>query len=158
MAAGFAINAGLRRALEEEPVDLKRVSSLIALSKSDGVVLESHSLRYLTDQHMKRAMLGLHAKPMAHDALEQALTLARTLRNLPFDLNLWQAQNIWYDTLAKSHRFLLGVDAKVAEPWRASFTELGRQLGIAVGELVVEDGSLTGRGAAEESVAVPQNV
>ncbi len=63
MAAGFAINAGFRRALEDEPIDLARVRSLISLAKSDGVVLESHALRYLTDQHMKRAMVALQAKP-----------------------------------------------------------------------------------------------
>ena len=122
MAAGFAINAGLRRALEEEPIDLKRVRSLISLAKSDGVVLESHSLRYLSDQHMKRAMVELHARPLDADGLEQALTLARTLREMPFDLNLWQAQNIWYDTLTKSGRFLLGVDAKSSEQWRIQFS------------------------------------
>ena len=68
MAAGFAINAGLRRALEEEPIDLVRVRSLISLAKSDGVVLETHALRYLTDQHMKRAMIYLHAKPLEDGA------------------------------------------------------------------------------------------
>jgi alpha-amylase/alpha-mannosidase (GH57 family) len=142
MAAGFAINAGLRRALEEAPINLARVRSLIALAKSDGVVLESHALRYLSDQHMKRAMVHLHAKPMEEDNLEEALTLARTLRELPFELNLWQAQNIWYDTLLKSKRFLLGVEASIAEEWRASYLELGRQLSISVEQLVVEEGSL----------------
>ena len=154
MAAGFAINAGLRRALEKEPIDLKRVRSLISLAKSDGVVLESHSLRYLSDQHMKRAMVGLHARPLETDALDHALTLARTLRELPFELNLWQAQNIWYDTLTKSSRFLLGVDAKTSQLWRTNFLELGRQLSIAVEQLVVEDGSLSGRGAAEEAMTL----
>jgi hypothetical protein len=150
MAAGFAINAGLRRALEEEPIDLTRVRSLISLAKSDGVVLETHALRYLTDQHMKRAMVLLHAKPL-EGGLDQALTLARTLRELPFELNLWQAQNIWYDTLAKSGRFLLGLETSTAEAWRANFLELGRQLSIAVEQLVVEEGSLPGRmtGGAE---------
>jgi alpha-amylase/alpha-mannosidase (GH57 family) len=142
MAAGFAINAGLRRALEEEPIDLTRVRSLISLAKSDGVVLESHALRYLTDQHMKRAMVQLHAKPLESGSLDHALTLARTLRELPFELNLWQAQNIWYDTLTRSNRFLLGLDAASAELWRANFLELGRQLSIAVEQLVVEEGSL----------------
>jgi hypothetical protein len=144
MAAGFAINAGLRRALEEEPIDLARVRSLISLAKSDGVVLETHALRYLTDQHMKRAMVLLHAKPL-EGGLDHALTLARTLRELPFELNLWQAQNIWYDTLAKSGRFLLGLETSTAEAWRANFLELGRQLSIAVEQLVVEEGSLAGR-------------
>jgi hypothetical protein len=146
MAAGFAINAGLRRALEEDPIDLARVRSLISLAKSDGVVLESSALRYLTDQHMKRAMVELHAKPLETARLDHALILARTLRELPFELNLWQAQNIWYDTLAKSNRFLLGLDAAAAELWRANFLELGRQLSIAVEQLVVEEGSLAGRG------------
>jgi hypothetical protein len=155
MAAGFAINAGLRRALELEPIDLKRVRSLISLAKSDGVVLESHALRYLSDQHMKRAMVTLHAKPLEEDAIEHALTLARTLRELPFELNLWQAQNIWYDTLTKSSRFLLGVEETVAEQWRTNFMELGRQLSIAVEQLVVEEGSLGGRGLSAGEEAAP---
>ena len=145
MAAGFAINAGLRRALEDEPIDLPRVRSLISLAKSDGVVLESHALRYLTDQHMKRSMVHLQAKPLETDSLEHALTLARTLRELPFELNLWQAQNIWYDVLIKSNRFLMTLDPKTAEHWKETFLELGRQLSIAVEQLVVEEGSLVGR-------------
>jgi hypothetical protein len=72
--------------------------------------------------------------------------LARTLRELPFELNLWQAQNIWYDTLTKSDRFLLGLEHASAEAWRANFLELGRQLSIAVEQLVVEEGSLAARG------------
>ena len=69
------------------------------------------------------------------------------MRELPFELNLWQAQNIWYDTLMKSSRFLLGVDPAAAERWRENFLELGRQLSIAVEQLVVEEGSLAaGRG------------
>ena len=152
MAAGFALNAGLRRALEEDPIDLARVRSLIALAKSDGVTLESHSLRYLTDQHMKRAMVELHARPLETARLDHALVMARTLRELPFELNLWQAQNIWYDTLAKSHRFLLGLGAAAAQAWRENFLELGRQLSIAVEQLVVEEGSLTGAGLNAASI------
>jgi alpha-amylase/alpha-mannosidase (GH57 family) len=145
MAAGFAVNAGLRRSLEGEPIDMARVRSLISLAKSDDVVLESHSLRYLTDQHMKRAMVALQSNPLAAHPLEHALTLARTLRELPFELNLWQAQNIWYDILMKSGRFLLGLDAAEAQQWKEKFQELGRQLWIAVEQLVVEEGSLTDR-------------
>jgi hypothetical protein len=104
------------------------------------VVLETHALRYLIDQHMKRAMVLLHAKPLETIHLDHALTLAHTLRELPFELNLWQAQNIWYDTLTKSSRFLLGLETSAAKSWRDHFLELGRQLSIAVEQLVVEDG------------------
>jgi alpha-amylase/alpha-mannosidase (GH57 family) len=155
MAAGFAINAGLRRALEEEPIELARVRSLISLAKSDGVVLETHALRYLVDQHMKRAMVLLHGKPLDTINLDHALTLARTLRELPFELNLWQAQNIWYDTLTKSSRFLLGLEASAAEAWRDHFLELGRQLSIAVEQLVVEDGLPVGLSMAAATGPAP---
>jgi hypothetical protein len=40
----------------------------------------------------------------------------------------------------------MGLEASAAEAWRANFLELGRQLSIAVEQLVVEEGSLTGRG------------
>ncbi len=145
-AASFAINAGLRRALEDEPIELARVRSMISLAKSDGVVLETHALRYLTDQRMKRAMVDLQAKPLANGGLDHALTLARTLHELPFELNLWQAQNIWYETLIRSERFLLGLNAAAAELWKENFVELGRQLSIAVEQLVVEEGSVAARG------------
>ncbi|MGC2400028.1 MAG: DUF3536 domain-containing protein [Acidobacteriaceae bacterium] len=155
MAAGFAINAGLRRALEDEPIDLARIQSLISLAKSDGVILESHELRYLTDQHMKRSMVVLQSRPLEPDNLEHALTLARTLRELPFELNLWQAQNIWYDTLMKSTHFLLSVPGPAAEQWKDNYLELGRQLSIAVEQLVVEEGSLVDRGMAPSTAPEP---
>ena len=59
---------------------------------------------------MKQAMVQLQTRPLEPGGVDHALTLARTLRELPFELNLWQAQNIWYDTLIKSNRFLLGLD------------------------------------------------
>ena len=90
-------------------------------------------------------MVHLQSKPLENDSLDHALTLARTLRELPFDLNLWQAQNIWYDILIKSNRFLMVLEPKIAQHWKETFLELGRQLSIAVEELVVEEGSLVGR-------------
>ncbi len=142
MAAGFAINAGLRRALEDDPMDLARVHSLITLAKEDKVSLDQYELSYLADQHMKRAMVSLQANPLDIDLLERTLAMARTLRELPFRLNLWQAQNIWDDMLNASLKLLKPLDASSAERWRELFFELGRQLWIAVEELVVEDASV----------------
>ena len=65
--------------------------------------------------------------------LEDALLTARTLSELPFELNIWQAQNIWYDTLKTSRK-----EARSAE-WQERFHELGRQMRIRVEELVVEE-------------------
>ena len=139
MAAGFAINAGLRRALEDDPIDLARVRSLIKLAKDDGVGLDQHELSYLVDQRMKRAMVETQSEPLDMEHLERTLELAHTVRELPFRLNLWQAQNIWHDILMESPQLLREASASAADRWRESFLELGRQLWIAVEDLVVED-------------------
>src|SRR5579863_10042373 len=41
LAAGFAINAGMRRALEADPIDQPALRSFLALAKADGITLET---------------------------------------------------------------------------------------------------------------------
>jgi hypothetical protein len=65
--------------------------------------------------------------------LENAFMTARTLKELPFELNIWQAQNIWYDTLKLAHK------QELPDGWMEKFLELGTQMKIHVDELVVED-------------------
>ncbi|MGB8846750.1 MAG: DUF3536 domain-containing protein, partial [Terracidiphilus sp.] len=97
LAAGFAINAGLRRVLEVDPIDVAQLRSFLSLAKADLVPLETATLSYIADLRMKRAMVELQMSSGSLEMLDRALVLARTLTELPFDLNLWQAQNIWYE-------------------------------------------------------------
>lgn len=125
LAAGFAINAGLRRALETDPVDVAQLRSFLALAQSDQVPLETATLSYIADQRMKRAMVELQMSSGSLEMLERALQLARTLAELPFDLNLWQAQNIWYEILRTSSYALSALGAEERPLWDKSFNELG---------------------------------
>ena len=108
MAATFAINAGLRRALEAEPLDAIQLRLYLGLAQSDKVELEKPLLRYIADRQMKQAMVQLQKEVVIRgehqtSALENALFVARTLTDLPFERNLWQAQNIWYDVYRHLH-------------------------------------------------------
>ncbi len=141
LAAGFSINAGLRRALERTPIDAVQVRALLGLAKADQIVLDSHLLGYIADQRMKRAMVELNLGPESPETLDDALTMAKTLRLLPFELNLWHAQNIWYDTLRLYRKRPMGLHDEDAVPWMEKFHDLGRCLSIAVDELVVEEES-----------------
>jgi len=71
---------------------------------------------------------------------------ALTLNELPFDLNIWQAQNIWYDILKLSRK------RKLPDGWEQKFLELGSQMKIQVNELVVEEDEDAAR-AVEAAVA-----
>ncbi|MGB0065711.1 MAG: DUF3536 domain-containing protein [Terracidiphilus sp.] len=125
LAAGFAINAGLRRVLEIDPVDVAQMRSFLALAKSDQVPLESATLTYIADQRMKRAMVGLQMSSGSLEMLDRALQLARTFAELPFELNLWQAQNIWYEILRTSSYALSALAPEERPLWDKNFNALG---------------------------------
>jgi alpha-amylase/alpha-mannosidase (GH57 family) len=130
LAAGFAINAGLRRSLESEPIDQPQLRSFLSLAKADQVPLESATLSYLADQRMKRAMIELQMSSGSLESLERALSLGRLLSELPFELNLWQAQNIWYEILRTSSYGLTALEADDRPRWEKDFSELGACLSI----------------------------
>jgi alpha-amylase/alpha-mannosidase (GH57 family) len=130
LAAGFAINAGLRRALEADPIDQPQLRSFLTLAKADQVALETATLSFLADQRMKRVMVELQMSSGSLESLERALSLARTLVELPFDLNMWQAQNIWYEIMRTSSYALTALVAEDRPNWEKDFSELGASLKI----------------------------
>jgi alpha-amylase/alpha-mannosidase (GH57 family) len=130
LAAGFAINAGLRRAMESDPMDQALLRSFLSLAKADQVGLETATLSYIADQRMKRTMVELQMSSGSMEMLDRALALGRTLGELPFELNLWQAQNIWYEILRTSRYALTALDPDDRPQWDKRFFELGGCLSI----------------------------
>jgi len=133
LAATFAVNARLRKALESEPIDALQVRAYRGLASGDKIEIDKSALSFIADQKMKRAMVRLHDDFKNTVHLENALLTARTLRELPFELNIWQAQNIWHDILKLSYK------QPLSEEWLEKFQELGKQMKISVDELVVEN-------------------
>jgi alpha-amylase/alpha-mannosidase (GH57 family) len=130
LAAGFAINAGLRRALEADPIDEPQLRSFLSLAKADQVPLETATLSFIADQRMKRVMIDLQMSSGSLEALDRALGLSCLLYELPFDLNLWQAQNVWYEILRTASYALTSLSADDRPRWEKSFSELGACLSI----------------------------
>jgi hypothetical protein len=130
LAAGFAVNAGLRRALEADPVDQPQVRSYLSLATADQISLETSTLSYLADQRMKRSMVELQMSSGSLELLDHALSLAHMLTELPFELNLWQAQNIWYEVQRTSSYALTSLSADDRPRWDKDFCELADCLSI----------------------------
>ena len=140
LAASFAINASLRRAIEAEPFDDEMVTDLLTRASNDHVALDLPILAFAAGQRMKRAMVKLEAaaaessSAAALNTLHEALTIANLIRNMPFEVVIWQAQNIWNDLLRRID------DGYLSREWKADFKKLGRLMNIAVEELVIEEG------------------
>ncbi len=143
LAAGFAVNAGLRRALESDPIDLSLIRSFLALAKADDIALDTPTLTYIADLRMKRAMIELQMSSGSLDLLDRALQLARTLTELPFDLNLWQAQNLWYEILRGTPHVLTAHDSEDRPRWERDFHDLGCCLSIACDVIATEEPRLS---------------
>ena len=135
LTASFAINAGLRRAFEAEPYDTAEVARLLRRATVDNVTLDAAVLSYAADRRMKRAMVLLEtaAESQAPHVLKETLGIAESLQTLPMEVNLWQAQNIWNDMMRKRQ------DTAPTREWREGFRKLGEALGIAVGDVIVEE-------------------
>jgi hypothetical protein len=138
LASSFAINASLRRAVEAEQFDPVEIETLLDRAATDQITLDAPLLSYTAGQRMKRAMVQLEAAAAlgtpAAAPLAAAVTVADTLRNMPFEVNLWQAQNIWNDLLRRSDKRYW------SEEWKEGFKRLGLALNIAVDRLVIEEG------------------
>jgi alpha-amylase/alpha-mannosidase (GH57 family) len=158
LTAGFAINAGLRRALESDDYDTAEVARLLHRAEIDAITLDAGLLSFTCDKRMKRAMVRLEdaMSPSRNSAqqtlalqhitqanitvLNETVAIAESLRTLPFEINLWQAQNIWNDLLRRSGISDSSDNSQWPPAWREGFRKLGQVLNIAVDDLVVEEG------------------
>jgi alpha-amylase/alpha-mannosidase (GH57 family) len=139
LAAEFAVNSGLRRALQADPIDQAQLRSFLSLAKADQISLETANLSYIADQRMKRAMIELQMSSGSLELLERGLALARILVELPFELNLWQAQNIWYEILRTSSYALTALAETDRPKWDKDFNELGGCLSIDCAAITDQD-------------------
>ncbi len=128
LAANFAINVTLRRAIESDPFDGAQVRAALARAAQDQVQLDQQELSFVADQRMRSVMLKLAAEPENRAALESAFAVAQGLRLLPFPADTWQAQNLW-------HQIAMEGQVVTDQP---TFLALGRALGIMVEAILTE--------------------
>ncbi|HSK29902.1 MAG TPA: DUF3536 domain-containing protein, partial [Candidatus Limnocylindria bacterium] len=131
-AAEIALNGYLRAAFEADSIEPERIRRLIEIAKVEGVALEAQALEFAFRRSLERLAARFSSEPsVAH--LEMLASAADLLGELPFAVNLWKTQNVFYENL-KSVFPARREDA--ADPsnsrWVAGFEKLGRKLGIKV--------------------------
>jgi len=134
LAADFALNASLRQALESETFDSSLVRSILKQADDDHIEFNEPQIAYSAGECMQRAMHHLELSIADHHPLEQlqqALDVAETLRLLPGEVSLWQAQNIWNHL---AHNGTRHWPLELKDPW----LRLGTALNIDVEALAGE--------------------
>ncbi|MDP9023100.1 MAG: DUF3536 domain-containing protein, partial [Actinomycetota bacterium] len=145
-AADVVVNDDLQRALTADDVDPQQVQALLDDARAWGIDLDtvrltrtvSATLESLVEQLARRLTepsLFRQFGEAERAALRHTTTLAEMTRSLPFDVDLWRAQKLFYDMLQLIYPDLVGrahAGDAAAAAWRAQIEVLGDALGVAV--------------------------
>jgi alpha-amylase/alpha-mannosidase (GH57 family) len=127
-AAEFIANKDLRRALEEEQVEQERVRNLVEAVKMEGTALDTTTLEFAFRKNLERLAQQLGATPdlAALQKLHNAVSL---IPHLPFSVNLWMVQNLYYQ-LAKTFYPTLRAQQQPDQAMITCIKDLGKILGV----------------------------
>jgi alpha-amylase/alpha-mannosidase (GH57 family) len=136
-AAELVLNAGLRQAFQGEKVDPPRVAALLDEVRVWQVDLDTAGLSYTLKQTIER-LAERFREQFAELTLLQRLEAAVDMaRSLPFEVDLWKAQNAYYELLRSTgpkYRAKAVQGDERAQAWVDSFIMLGDKLGVRTEE------------------------
>ncbi|MBI4907854.1 MAG: DUF3536 domain-containing protein [Acidobacteria bacterium] len=96
MAVDFTVHEDLREALSTDEPELRKVQALLEEAGRTGIVLDKVTLEFTFRRTVERAAGGFQADPGDLRLLERFDKAVSLCPHLPFDVNLWGAQNAYY--------------------------------------------------------------
>ena len=134
MAVEEVLNSEIRNQFESDHVDPERVRSLLAECRALNVALENEVLAYSCKGYFDRLSERLLKSPHDVEVLRRLIDAAMLARELPFEINLWKPQNVYFDisrTVRKEFTKEAPQDDDGAKKWNSLFVELGEALGFS---------------------------
>jgi hypothetical protein len=128
----FVINAALRRAFEDEPLDLGRIASLLDAARRENLNLDHAGLSYSLTGRVNSLMQAFAAMPEDTDTLVRMNAVFDMVRTLPFKPDLWKVQNLYYGATQTLYPRMAARADQYAQEWVRQFQQLGEKLGLAV--------------------------
>jgi hypothetical protein len=134
-AAEVTINAALRRAFEEKGLAQEQIESLLGEAEEMGIALDAGTLEFAFRKTIERMLEGLLNNPSDLLLINRIGSALKLLGFLPFQVNLWKSQNIFYEILQGAYDELRQKadegDTKARE-WLKNFRGLGDKLYVRV--------------------------
>jgi hypothetical protein len=134
MTAEFVLNGSLRRAFEEEDLDLERIRALLDAAQREHVQLDGAGLSYALNHSLESMMERFQAEPAELQRLQRLEEVIAMARSLPFEVNLWKVQNRFYQMLQRVRPEFQAHGGDEARTWLTHFDSLGDKLHIWIPE------------------------
>ena len=134
IAVEVVLNSEIRAQFESENMDPERVRSLLAEIQGTKVALDSEILAYACKRHFDRLSERLISAPEDGEILKRFIQAAKLVRQLPFGVNLWKPQNVYYETsrsLSSELSRRLQKGDETAQQLESLYNELGEALGFS---------------------------
>jgi hypothetical protein len=138
-AAESALNSSLRNMFEDpESLDFAKIHALLEESERLRVTLDGATLGFALKRTIRRTFERLLENPLDLQLMVKMEMAAGLAKSLPFEVNIWRAQNNYYSMLhnvlpqfADRHR---AGDAE-AQEWMSHFLALGQNLSVSLRRL-----------------------
>ena len=135
MAAELVLNTGLRRVFEYADFDKEHIRILLEEARTEGLVLDNTALEYAYRKTLEGIAEALSSHPEEMSRLQGLAEALGILSDLPFRVNLWKVQNIYYDMLQDTYP---GMQSRAAQgnsealEWVEKFRTLGEKLSVHI--------------------------
>jgi hypothetical protein len=113
--------------------DLKQIKALLDEAKIANVQLDGAVHRYVLEQTLSRLGERLRENPNDLDLITHLDDVTALVGSLPFEVELWKVQNIYYSLLQTVYPDNLEKAAageEEAREWIARFNDLGNKLRV----------------------------
>ncbi len=137
-AAEFILNLDLRKAFSQETLDANHIRGLVKEVEKWGLGYDTVQIETIIRKRLEDQMYLLQANP-SNISLIEAVKASTVLSGLlPVQVNLWEAQNIYYSMARSVYRGMVkeaSGNRPEAVKWITAFIELGEKLGFDTGSI-----------------------
>jgi alpha-amylase/alpha-mannosidase (GH57 family) len=95
-AVEYAINSLLRRALSNDELDSERIRNLLREAQASNISLDKTTLEFLLRKRIDNLSTRLAGEPSSIEKLTDLSNLIGIVKQMPFAVSLWSAQNHVY--------------------------------------------------------------
>lgn len=130
-AAEIDLNSSLARAFKADIFNLDYINLVLSEANMLNIVLDSEGLGFELKRRAERVAETLQRNPLELRYLQELDATATVARMVPFEVNLWKVQNIYYRLLNTSYQTIHKLAEKgneTMQQWVSHFDALGDKL------------------------------
>jgi alpha-amylase/alpha-mannosidase (GH57 family) len=134
-AAELILNIDLHREIDNEVIDTGAIKDLVNTAATWKVELDTDGIGYDLKEKLETMASVFMNAPDNIDRMRNVLDAVTMARSLPFPVDLWKAQNIYWNLLQSvypAYKQAAGNNDTKAITWVEIFTSLGKNLSVRI--------------------------